>query len=292
VTNREVILLTVCWRPDADRFALQRESIVRLGMAYHHVVVAPPEDHDVFARFAAHDRIELLSTADMLGPKMDARRRKAASRGYPRRLGHRLQGLTKLAFAATSSAEAVVCLDADAFFVRPLLPAHVFSESGRCLLYEWPSHDTAMPAWEACAAAFLGVPPHEGARWSYQDAPFVFEPGTVRRLVTRISRAHSADWMKAMLRARAFDYATYGVFARHIDRFATVTPRVPDIALSYWFRTDWHEWAHMARIVAEDERIAVVLVQSTLGISVNEYRAEVASLWPDGDSSGTSSTLT
>ncbi len=283
-------LLTPTFRRDLERFALQRESIERCGIDLPHLAIVNTEDLDLFQRIPFQKNLTFLTTRQVLGKTMDRRRQvwRVSRKDYrywitPAGIaGWLAQQLMKFAAAEHISTDAYLCLDSDAFFVRPIFASDFFSDDGRLHLYETDDDvDVEMAEWYAHSLRFLGVKETGVSLRRFTHSPVPMHRGVVRDLLAHIEKQHGISWMEAIVRGdRITEYTTYGAYARHVDELARVWPVRPSLAVYYW----WHE---EGQSLHDDfhERLAsgnpkIVLINSNMGFPAESYRNLVAAAWP------------
>lgn len=284
-----VTLVTPTFRRDLERFALQRESIERCGIDLPHMAIVNTEDLGLFQQIPFRKNLTLLTTREVLGKTMDRRRQvwRVSRKDYrywitpPGISGWLAQQLTKLAAASFITTDAFVCLDSDAFFVDRITAADFHAPDGRLHLYETTDDlDVEMAEWYAHSLRFLGIKETGVGLRRFTHAPVPTSVPIVKEMLAHIEQRHKMPWAEAIIRGdRITEYATYGAYARHIDKCRRVCPVRPSLALYYW-------WQGEAQALHQDfhERLAaapskMVLINSNMGLDACTYRDLVAAAW-------------
>ncbi|MGA2231162.1 MAG: DUF6492 family protein [Tepidisphaeraceae bacterium] len=290
--NRSLVFLTPTFARDYERFCLQRESMHRCAIDIPHIAVVNHEDMPLFSTTPHRDNLRLVSTADVLPPRLEKRRR---AWGQQRRRNPRLwftgrgihgwgiQQLLKLAAAQLTDAKSIVCLDSDTFFIDRVTPDDFFAPDGKLHLYETTDDlDVQMAEWYARALRFLGLPTMGQPLRRFTHSPVPWRRDVLVDLQRFIESKHSKPWMDAVLGAeRIMEYTLYGAFARHVDQLKRVTPHVPALALYYWWPEEGRslEADFAARLGAS--RAKMVLVNSNTQQPVSAFRPFVERAWQD-----------
>lgn len=234
------IFLTVTWSLDKPHFSLLRESLRHSAFAQipHHVVVQH-EDLDLFREFPG---IILHSTADVLPPEVEARRR--AARVWQARVGRRgtviggsltrytgwprwtaytgwhTQQLSKLAFVAAAEAETVVILDSDVI-VTPHARAADFLSAGKIVCYQDLRPLSQLKGkvlhWQQTAHRLFGTPlPSRGTYDAYYDTPFVMHGPSLRALQQRLEQAGSRPWWLTLVQQAPRRWSEFGIYKHYL----------------------------------------------------------------------------
>lgn len=240
IHDPQFTLLTVTWSRDKPHFSLLRQSLAQSRFAHipHHVVV----HHEDLALFREFPDIILHSTADILPPKVEQRRREALvwqSRlgrrgtvvsgsltrytGWPRWVrytGWHTQQLSKLAFAVRSPTETLVVLDSDVI-VTPQAEAADFISPGKILCYEhWQplsSLSHKVQHWQSTAHRLFGQRFPSGAQCDvYYDTPFVLHTSAVRDLLDWLAHHHDSHWWEVLLRLPPRQWSEFGIYKQYL----------------------------------------------------------------------------
>ena len=290
MSNRLTLLTPSCAR-DLERFALQRESIRRCGIDLPHVALVNAEDAAAFEALPHQSNLRIVTTADVLPAKIEARRRAwrisrrdwrywVTGKGIS---GWMAQQLLKLAAPEIVETESVLCLDSDTLFVRRVDDTDFHAADGRLHLYETDDDlDVEMAEWQAHSLRYLGLSTTGVplARWTHSPVPL--QCGVLKEMRDALQARHRKPWMEAIIDgSRITEYTTYGVYARYIDQLRRVKPHRPGLCVYYW-------WSAQAQTLGEDlarrvrdERGKMVLINSNIGRPVSAYRAAIESVWDE-----------
>ncbi len=283
-----ITLITPTYRPDFERFAFQRESLERCGIDVEHVAIVHSEDLELFQTVPHRKGLRILSTGQVLGSSLDRRRRAwGVRRLNPLHWlvrnpvhGWMTQQLVKLAAHQWVDTDGIICLDSDAFFIDRIEAADFYDADGRLHLYETDRDlDAEMAAWPSLSMQFLGIKPTGQPFKKYAHAPACLHRQVLQDLTAHVEKHRQMPWMEAFIRHSVYEYSTYGVFARLIDKFKHVVPVEPSIAISYWWAG---EVATLEQTITERAQTGgqkIVLVQSNTGRSPAEFRNAIERAW-------------
>lgn len=283
-------LITPAHRRDIDRFVLQRESIARCGITIPHVAIVNHEDLPLFRDQPLGVGLTLVSTRDVL-PKKIERRRLACQyrRRHPLRWiygkplhGWGVQQFLKLAAPDIIQTSAFVCMDSDTLFIGKIGADDFFDPvTGRPFLYEtFDDVDVEMSEWVARSMRFLGVKSTHQPVSRFTHSPVVMCRDVVLDMRAFIEKRHGGHWMTAMDRfGMIMEYSTYGVYAKHVDGLARVTPGTPRHSLYFWWAEEVAQLTRTLSARARDSGAKILAVQSNVGKDVAEYRQGLNELW-------------
>jgi hypothetical protein len=282
--------ITPTFARDYDRFCLQRESMERCGIDIPHLAIVNHEDMAQFAQVPHRKNLQIVSTADVLPPRFEKRRKLwgvrrrtswhhwLSGRGIH---GWGIQQLLKLAAPAVTDAESLICLDSDTFFLDRVTPDDFFSSDGRLHLYETTDDlDAQMAEWHAHALRFLGQTTVGELPRRYTHSPVPWRRDVLIDLHRFIEQKHGKHWMDAIVDAdRIMEYTLYGTFARNVDQLRRASPARPDLTLYYWWPDQVKQFA--ADFVQQGAKgdFKMVLIQSNVGRSVAEYKGLIERAW-------------
>lgn len=287
-------LLTKTYAGDFAAFASLCESIDRHMPHVHHHVVVDRADAALFAHFAGPMR-SLMVAEDLLPayrPITLRGRRLWLRAPFHLVRGWIFQQLAKLAAVASLPEDAVVLVDSDVIFLRPLVDHELF-DGNKVQLYHRPDAPSG-PAgqsdkWHDAARHALGLSGSGYTGADYISTVIAWSPGVVRAMLAQIEAANHRRWDRELLRNFRFsECVLYGVFAQRVDgpHAALLAPTTH--ALCHWC---WpYDLSSAAGVAAFIEDLApdkaAALVQSNLGLP-DERRAliyhalrEKAAHWP------------
>ncbi len=285
-----IAFLTPTYKPDFERFCLQRESIERCGITLPHIAVVQHEDLSLFESVPHKSNLTLLSTRDVLPSVIERRRRAWNYRrlhwrrwiGWNAIHGWMSQQLIKLsAPQIASDIDAVVCLDSDIVFVRPVTADCFYGEDGRLHLYELDSGiDVEMAEYLGRSMRFLGISPTGKPLVRYTYAPAPMHCGVIEDVQQFIADRHGKHWINAVTETDVItEFATYGAFARYIDNLQRVVPVNPSIISWFWWKNEVENMASQIDECLADERVRMVGVQSNAGYEPSTYKPMFERVW-------------
>lgn len=271
--------VTPTHRADLERFALQRRTIEAFAPDIPHIAVVNDEDVALFRQVPYRRNLTVLSTRDILPRHLERRR---TSRNYPRcdvrywlsrrhLSGWWAQQLIKLATPLFIPSEGIVCLDSDTIFIKPVSSDDFYTDDGRLFLFETDDGTTITTVvWLNRAMQMLGIS---------TDRPvenYIYNPVPMHRQVLLdlhryIETCWNRCWMDVVLQHDACEYATYGAFARHINRLNHLALVRPALTANYWLSISMPEFANDFSRKVNDPHIKALNVQSHTGLKMEEY---------------------
>lgn len=220
--SRRWAILTKTYRGDLDVFEKLCASIDAVMPDVHHYVLIDSADRPLFASFASTRRIIVDCSSQLprfhplsfLGRPLWWR--------FPHRIvrGWIYQQLAKIEAVSRLSEEAIVLVDSDARFIRPISDANVF-EGPAIRLHQMPGQPSG-PAgesdkWHDAASQALGLPLRGYTGADYITNPVVWSPEVVRQMIARIESVHARRWYDVLIRNFRFsECVLYGVFCDHV----------------------------------------------------------------------------
>lgn len=287
-----VTFLTPIHRRDTERFLFQRESIERCGIELPHIAVANHEDLDYFRDIPYQKNLTVISTREILTAKIERRRcawpsrRRSPGKWFagPPIHGWRVQQIIKLAAPRVVDTEGIVCLDCDTFFVRNVKSADFYASNGKLHLYETADDvDAEMAAWPANSLRFLGIKATGLPLYRYTHSPVVLNRDVLLDLHEYTRNRYGGDWMQQIADADSvFEYTTYGVFAREVDRLRRVEPTSPVHSECFWWQQDVDMMEATFHNRVDRPEVRIVGIQSNTGCQVSRYREMVEMIWKKG----------
>lgn len=216
----DVALFTKSYAGDFSHCARLCASIDRHMPDVPHYLVVDRVDAPRFAPLVTGRRVLLISEdylPELFQTSLLGRRLWLTPYGPPVR-GWIQQQLAKLAVVATLPEPAIVLVDSDVAFVRPL-PREAVLRGGKTWLYRAPGAGQSPnhKKWHRVAARVLGLPRRDYFGADYIINPVAWRPEVVRALLARISAVTRLPWRMALSwRFRFSECILYGVFAEHV----------------------------------------------------------------------------
>jgi len=223
MSNPRITLFTPTYHVDLPQFAFLRESLERCGVDLPHVAVVHEEDLPRFRDLPHQKHLTLIGTREVLGRKMERRRRARPHRRRhpmywlgPRPLhGWMSQQLIKLAAPRVIDTPAYVCIDSDTVCLRHFTAADFHEPDGRLHLYETQEDmDAETAGWTYEAMRFLRLNVQRVKLRKFTHVPTPMRVKTVLGLQERIEQTREQDWMEAIDRHHITEFAAYGAWAR------------------------------------------------------------------------------
>jgi hypothetical protein len=191
------------------------------------------------------------------------------------------QQLVKLVSPGFVESDGVVCLDSDLVFVRNVTHCDFFGDDGRLHLYELTDGlDVEMVEWLGRSMRFLGIPPVGEPVHRYTYAPAPMHIAVLRDLQEFISNRYSKHWINAVLDTPLItEFATYGAYSRHFDKYRRVTPMVPSAVAWFWWSSELEVLNETLAGRLTDVAIKMVGIQSNVGLAPSSYRTLIEKAW-------------
>lgn len=276
--NQRFSLLTVTYKGDIDAFETLCASIDLHNPEATHYVLVDHSDLPLFQRFATQKRKIIDLKAELPAFReinLPSRRLWFLPWRHLVR-GWIYQQIVKIHFASKLDDDAVLVVDSDAKFVRPILSEHLFRD-GRVYLYRRPGPLPAddMVNWHNAARLSLGLQPSGFNGKDYISTAVPWSPAVVRMMIARIEGQHQTDWFRYLLRFfRISEYVMYGLFCEEMEgpQRALVEPTEHELCHCSW-HYDLEDEANVQRFRADirPDQVAV-LIQSNLGMPETERR--------------------
>jgi len=287
--TESVTFVTPTYAGDFERFCLQRESIERFEISIPQVAIVHDEDLPLFKTVPHQRGLSIISTRAVLPRRIEARRQNwGRSRRDPRFWlarppihGWMTQQLSKLASPVVVDTEGIVCLDSEILFLAPVTASDFYSDDGRLQLYETEHDiDAEMADYTIRSMEFLGVKLTHQAVKRYTHAPAVFHRTVLLNMQQFIEDRFGKSWIQSVLDAKGLtEYATYGVFSRHLDGLEHQSPATPGLCTYYWWPEQLLTIEHDFVRRATHANARAVLVNSNLGLSLAVLRKLVETAW-------------
>jgi hypothetical protein len=221
--NAPVTLLSPTYEGDLPQFAFLRESLERCCVDLPHVAVVHEEDLPRFRELPHQKNLTLIGTRQVLGRKMERRRRSRPHRprhpmywvGPGPLHGWMSQQLIKLAAPRVIDTPAYVCIDSDTVCLRHFTADDFHEPDGRLHLYETQQDmDAETAGWTYEAMRFLRLNVQRVQLRKFTHVPTPMRVETVLGLHKRIEQVRGGRWMQAIDHHHITECAAYGAWAR------------------------------------------------------------------------------
>ncbi len=220
IATTDMALFTKSYAGDFEHCVRLCASIDRHMANVPHYLVVDRVDAPLFSQLVRGRRNLLISEnylPELFQISVLGRRLWLTPYGPPVR-GWIQQQLAKLAVIATLPEKAVVLVDSDVVFVRPL-PLEAVLQGGRTRLYRVPGEGQSPKhkIWHRVAARLLGLQPRDYFGADYINTVIAWRPDVVRALLPHIRRSTRLPWRMALTwRFRFSECLLYGIFADHV----------------------------------------------------------------------------
>lgn len=244
-------LVTCSMARDRDLFALLARSVdAHIPADIPHRVVVPASDMAVFRAFGSPRR-EIIAQEDVLPFRTvkipNLPRALGALAGSFRRpfyvdrklrmiRGWILQQILKIEMSRLAPEDAVIHVDSDVFFFRPMTAANVFHD-GRPAFFaaDGQSGNPRHGEWVQAAARVLGASVPADHRPHYIENCVTWSTAVLRDLVGHVENRHSRPWHQVLLAERSFsEYYLYGLYLDHVAGLSKVARTSSALCRSYW----------------------------------------------------------
>lgn len=271
--------LTVTYKGDLEAFELLCDSIDRHNPSTVHYVLVDHSDLGLFQRFAT-DRRKVIDLKSVLPQFHEINIGKRRLWLLPWRhvvRGWIYQQIVKIHFTSLLQDEAVILVDSDAKFIRPVLDEHVFRED-RVYLYRrpvpLPMDD--MENWHNAARQSLGLSQSGYNGKDYISTAVTWSPQVARMMIAQIEARHGIAWYRYLLKFfRISEYVLYGIFCEELQgpQQGLVEPTERELCHCSWHYS-LDDVAELERFRADikPDQVAV-LIQSNLRMPEPARRA-------------------
>lgn len=250
-TPDDSVLLLTCSMPRDKALAelLFRSVDALVAEDIRHLVVVPGDAVAEFRPFA-NSRREIVVQEDLLpyrtyklpsvgwlAPLVPPLRRPLYVTPSLRMVrGWVLQQALKFEASRTASERAVMHVDSDVFFVRPMVRADVHGPEGPHFFRA--EGETANPLhrpWLDAAAGILGLDVPAGHRGHYVENCLVWSTDIVRDIFARVEAVHGRSLHDLLLRQRTFsEYYIYGAWVDLAPGPKAVHPSQTPLCNTFW----------------------------------------------------------
>lgn len=290
----ELTFITPSFRGDADRFALLRRSIRRFyrGEA-RHIVVVPKEDVSMFKKITDDDNIEFLIQNDFVSSIFYPKKwysmllkiapsqvwRFEAHAGRP---GWIIQQIVRMSLPEMIHQGAAAYLDSDLVFLRPFDDSDLeVTGKRRFLVRREQTTESGKHRKQIVAARHMLRLPPGSTEHHYMCSPTIWYPDWVLELRKYLESVHEKHWQNIWYETKiTSSYSIYGVFVEEVLRPHDLVVLRRPFHYTIWDRRSFE------RFVPHDEgnpdvnpNPLCLVVQSNLGIKVDEYIKRIEALW-------------
>lgn len=280
--DKSYSLITISYKGDLKPFEDLCKSIDLHMPDVRHYVLVDRQDVPLFENFASDRRIIVDCSKELpqfrafefMGRRLWWRPMRTIVRGWI------YQQIAKIHFSAKLKDDAVVIVDSDAVFLRPITPEHLFSGE-RVKLYHAPGKPSGPPSesdkWHNVALTSFGLPATGYTGSDYVSTAVIWSPEVVRGMIAQIERATGKKWYDALTKNFRFsEYVLYGVFCKMVAGSHQDLIEVTEQELAH---CSWHHDLGDAEgidhfVRSMDPVQTAVLIQSNLRMPAGQ-RAEI-----------------
>lgn len=289
IRNRSLALVTCSMARDLELFALLADSVDRhVAEEVPHRVVVPAADLPLFRRFQTPRRT-VIAQEDILPVRVwkapSALRHLAVLKlGFRRPIyltrhlevvrGWMLQQLLKIELTRHAEEAAVMHVDSDVAFFRPLAAEDAFD--GDRIRFFRVAGLTANPMhgpWVEAAADLLGLP-HEDHPAHYIENCVLWSRDVASAMAACIEAAQDRPLHRAIFATRTMsEYYVYGVFADKLETRELLAPEPVSFCNSYWPDDESAEIDFMDLKARLQPKHCAIAMQSTNAQSIESRKA-------------------
>lgn len=290
---------TPSYAGDLDRFILLRKSMERFyrGNA-RHVVAVPKEDLRLFKRNAPNDGdIEYVTQNELVDkaffPPWWYRQAKQHFPSQAWRLdrfkgrsGWIIQIMTKLSIPSVIQTGVVALLDSDLVFVRDFENADMGDPERQQVLVRIVAQTESGKQRHHVekSRSVFGISPGS-TEHHYMSSPNIWYPEWVKALHVYLEERYSDRWQHVLFQAGHISaYTLYGIFVEEVLKPSQLVLRDRQFHRIVWDMASYHHFLSDPSPVNDDT--LCIVIQSNLGIGVEEYSRHIEALWRQAERPG------
>jgi hypothetical protein len=269
---RGITVVTPSYAPDVELLADLRESLQAFASRdTRHLVVVPSRDAALFRSRFAGPGCDVASVEEVLPRTLRAVPAVNAwinlRSPWPPLRGWITQQLVKLCIADCVTTDAIVLVDSDVAFVRPIT-ADTFIRDGVVRFYRWPDAvDARLPrhvTWHRVARELLGLPAAPALPLpDYISAMNTWDRRVVQLLRSRVEEVTGRAWADAIGRQLHFsEFILYGVFVEASLQAGHPGQTADPLCHSYWDTTPLGAAAAAAHVAARSPSDVAVMISA------------------------------
>lgn len=219
--QQDFAIFTKTYKGDRHHFARLCESMDKHMPEVTHYVLVDHSDLELFAHYAS-DRRQIVDCQTILPQffELDLPRRRLWWK-FPAKLvrGWIYQQLIKIGFTATLKEQAVMLVDSDVTFLRPITTNDLYID-GRVKFYRAPDRADGpqFEQWHRIAQRCLGVPETGYPGFDYIIPAIPISPEVMRAMIDRIENVSGKDWAAALY--GHFRFSEYVLYGNFVDKVA------------------------------------------------------------------------
>jgi len=287
----KIVIITPTWAGDVDHFRVMRQSVERSSLAeLEHYVVVQDEDMPLFEEFRGRSGLNLLSTADVLPPEVERKRRMARRlsdrfgrnvtrlAGSLRRLfsfpewpsytGWHTQQLCKLQLASELECDVAVILDSDVVVTKAASCQDFMGKSRTVCFATWSARSEVegkVKNWVAESESLVGTVQLCDPVNVYFDTPFVFDSVILREALRTLEVRSGKLWWETLLARPPRRWSEFGFYKAFLGNYRDqqdIEWRAPDFS-RYIYNTSNSEMViETVRSMLADSDIHYITIHS------------------------------
>lgn len=293
---------------DRDLFALLARSVdAHVDPNIPHRVVVPGSDMAAFRSFA-NSRREIIAQEDVMPFRTvkipNLPRSLGALAGSFRRpfyldrrlrmiRGWILQQILKIEMSRLAQEEAVMHVDSDVFFFRPMTAADVFRD-GRPAFFRatGKSGNPLHGEWIQSAARVLKISARQDHDPHYIENCVPWSTVALRAMTAHIEAQHARPWHQVLLKERSFsEYYLYGLYLDKLAGLSAVAEVSTSFCHSYWPSMKTTRIDPAAVLAGAGAQSVALAIQSTAPLPLAERVRLFEMANPDADCGARSSPM-
>lgn len=286
-TPKRLAFVTCSMARDIDLFALLARSMDScISDDVPHRVIVPGRDMAAFRRFRTPSR-EIIAQEDVLPFRTIKIPNLPRSLGVlagslrrpfylDRRLriirGWILQQIIKIEMSRLAPEDAVIHVDSDVFFFRPMTAQDAFHD-GRPDFFraDGPSGNPMHAEWVQAAARVLGISVTADHRPHYIENCVIWNTAALRGMVDHVEKQHAQPWHQVLLAERSFsEYYLYGLYLDYVAGLSKVAVTSVSLCHSHWPAPGTDRVDLAALLADADSGSYALAIQSTAPLPLTE----------------------
>ena len=278
---------TPSYRGDIERVQILRQSITHfVKESLNHYIVVPKEDFLMFKQRFSHEKsVTILKQNDFVSnqfylsklyalvnhllPSQSWRLSKIAGRS-----GWIIQQIVKLSIPDIVHEDAAIILDSDIFFIKHFSIFDLFPQSiGRVLARNNPLTESGMHRKHITKAREILKIPQGNTNFHYMSCPTIWYKDYIVQLQEYISQSYNQHWQNSLFEAGIIsEYSIYGIYVEEILKPENLEIIKP-LEMGIWDKEGFQRF--ISDDFQVDKNVFCMIVQSNLGISVDEYQQQI-----------------
>jgi hypothetical protein len=285
----EYCFFTPSYRNDIERVQILRQSITHfVKESLNHYIVVPKEDFLMFRkRFSNEKSVIVLKQNDFVSNQFYPSKlysvvnnllpgqswRLSKIKGRP---GWIIQQIVKLCMPDIVHEDVAIFLDSDIFFIKHFSIYDIFPQlTGRVLARRNPLSESSMHREHISRSREI-LKIHQGnTDFHYNSSfPAVWYKDYVVQLQEYLSRIYNQHWQNSLFEAGVIsEYNLYGIYVEEILKPNNLELINKPLDIGIWDKEIFERF--ISDDFSVDKDIVCMVVQSNLGISVNEYQQQI-----------------